>query len=253
MYKSEKFRGVSEYKRNGVVTKVIIPQGLEGLAKHDFDIDAETKSVIFNDAKKEEVQGGSPYIICSSFGVRSEAIINYFFINGGIVVELAVGVLYMKESDGSIVEISDDGKIKPSSIDEEDIFWVDYYDYLKHNAKIMVQHKYNLKSHLVDSYIDNLAFTMSLECIGDKEKLFRSKILNYFVDLGVNEFEFIAYKREEEYDNGFVPNQTRKEKYINDEDPYIDEDLDDEDLDDEELEDDINEDDSEDDMDNYDE
>lgn len=247
MYKSKKFRGVSEYKRNGVVNRVIIPQGLEGLAKHDFDIDAETKAVIFNDAKREEVQGGSPYIICSEFGVRSEAIINYFFINGGVVVELSVGVLYMKEEDGSIIEISDDGRVKPSCLDEEDIFWVDYYDYLKHNAKIMVQHKYNLKSHLVDSYIDNLAFTMSLEYIIAKDNLFRSRTLNYFVDLGVNEFEFIAYEREE-YDNGFVPNQPRKEKGIDDEDPYMNEDLDDE-----ELEDDIDEADSEDDMDNYDE
>lgn len=230
MYISEKFKGKKSLGRAGVLTKVTLPSGLKVTDKVDFTLNKAKHSIDFMVSDKD----GSTYAICSEFGVSKEVYISYFFIQGGVVLEVLSGSIYLRDKKGDVYSLSDKGLMSPViSKRQEDIEWVDYFDYLRHNAEIYIQHKYNLPETLISDYVNNLAFHVMLDKHSDTVKCdFMSKIVDIFLDLGLDEFEFKYHDYvQQDYTSSKLTGSTKKARELSD-------DADDVVLDDEELEDD---------------
>lgn len=189
MITSLNFKGKNEFIRKGVTGKVILPKEIEDRTTFDIEVDAENKSVNF-------VEGDSVYVIADEFGIADEADVTAFFIDGGVVMELVMGTLYLKGKNGVVYGVDEEGEIiyPDESIQ---INWVNV-DTLKVHTSITTQTKYGTPDHRTEEYVNNLAFSILFRHIlrgekGERCPLFSTKVMRYFTDLGLGIFNFTVY------------------------------------------------------------
>lgn len=236
MFKSSAFAKKEVFKRTkgSVLTELVAPNGINGATHCDFTLDEATKQIKF------EVQnnGGSPYIITEEFGVCEESQINCFFVKDGVVIELIVGKLYLKDENGNITSIDDNGVVQKVTLGSKRICWFDYHEYLRHNLRVQVAYKFNIPENrvaLIDEYINNLAFTIFIEgrAATEREGYYaRMKTVNYFYDLGLEEFNFDVLETVENndvYNPIYKSQSTVTDIQIDDEEKVTDDEEDDSD------------------------
>ena len=187
-----KFKGVTEVKRNGVVDKVIIPAELANNMTHEINVDEKEKAVIMDD-------GDSVCVLTDKFGIREETIVNAIFVNGGVILEIVVGNIYL-EDKGTVFSVNELEDIEyPQDLNK--IEWLTT-DKLLEYARIGTANKYGVKDKdLLEEYVNNLAFSFLLENVDGRKRsvsdYFRIKYEGYFTDLGIGLFTFASFMDDE--------------------------------------------------------
>ena len=92
MITSKKFKGISEFGRKGVATKVVVEP--EQMKKDLVDIVKDKKNMAI-----KVVAGKDCWLFTDKFGFSDKAVINLLFCNDCMLINVVNGVIYMQEED----------------------------------------------------------------------------------------------------------------------------------------------------------
>lgn len=177
--------------RNGVLKNIKIPMALRNKTCLDFDL------------TKDEIvitKGDHTYFYTDELGISNETIVVIFFAKQGMVGYIDYGSIYMKDDDGSVFEFNKDGTSSKVEGNTKHITFLTRSK-LHDQLKTLVMFRYNLPSNINPAtYLDNLAVVLNLSwdevTIEDlKSHVLTFKVLDYYTDLGMGEFEFKMYPR----------------------------------------------------------
>jgi hypothetical protein len=195
MLMSPKFKSIAavngavEFNRAGVASKVVLPEEHIKRISYDVNVDAENNCVVFSG-------GESVYIMTDRFAVLGgkdeEVDTNIFFVEGGIVIELLVGRIFLEGENGqvySVNEVGDIGYPTPAAR----LNWVEAAT-IYSTAVTVTKYKYNTSDVLAPKYVDNLSYNAQFHYVNTNSGyIFKTKFAEYYGDLGLEKFQFINY------------------------------------------------------------
>lgn len=199
MFTSKSFKGKTELTRKGVLGKVEIPENLLNAVALDFEIDRENKVIKFTEG--EEV-----FVLTDKFGVGEKSDYTVFLVDGGFIINVLYGKVYLKDEDNDVVYAVDDyGDVSYPRIDKA-IKWIDTDSFIDYAEK-MTQSYYALPDRKTTlNYIDNLGFGITTEYLcaskAKGEPCFCIRFKDYYSDLGNGEFVFVKYADSEFNEEG---------------------------------------------------
>lgn len=194
MFTSKKFKGVTNITRKGAVNKVVIPDGLLNSIGMDFEINGDTINFI---------DGNEVFVMTEKFGVSEETSITLFLIDGGFIVNVIYGKIYLEDTDNGVVYSVDENGDVEYAKSNQIIHWVSVKDFMGY-AERMVKSYYNTPNYKKTvEYINNLGFGIDMRLLkGDGSPCFSMKFVTYYHDLGGDNFIFIKYDDEEKESQG---------------------------------------------------
>jgi hypothetical protein len=194
--------GVIEFNRAGIASKVVLPEEHIKRISYDVNVDAENNCVVFSG-------GDSVYIMTDRFAVLGgkdeEVDSNIFFIEGGIVIELLVGRIFLEGENGqvySVNEVGDIGYPTPAAR----LNWIDVTDVYS-NAVTVTKYKYSTTAEAAPKYVDNLSLNAQFHYVNTNSGyILKTKFSEFYGDLGLEKFQFINYAEAgtTEVDDGHV-------------------------------------------------
>ena len=199
MFTSKKFKGMTEITRKGVLGKVNIPEELLSAVTLDFEIDSANKCINFT--RGEEI-----FVLTDKFGVAEKSDYTLFLVDGGFIINIQYGKVYLQDEDnGMVYSVDDYGDVEYPRADKK-INWLTVKDFLSF-AEGMVKYYYTLPDNkTLRNYINNLGFGITTEYMNaTKAKgspCFRIRFKDYYTDLGNDEFVFVKYADSEFDENG---------------------------------------------------
>lgn len=201
MFMTENFKSVKPedgfytYARAGVLSSVKVAREEIQQFEYDAGIDSENKAITLSAAN---TGAGSVYLLADTFGCmggnKNEVDCNLFFMDGGVMIELLSGVLFLKAKNGQVYSVNEKGVIDyPSHSVVSDLKWVRSSDLLS-NAKVVVKAKYNLKlEEDISLYTWNFVINTQFEVMLAENELstLRTRFSSFYSDisLGLVSFE----------------------------------------------------------------
>jgi hypothetical protein len=185
--------GAIEFNRAGFASKLVLPEALKQRISYDVSIDAENNRVVFS-------EGETVYIVADRFGFiggkDNEVEANVFFIDNGIVLELISGRVLLQGENGevySVDELGDIGYPTPAAR----IHWSTAKDIFS-STKLVTMYQYNTSPEMAEKYTENFVYNMYFHYIhtGTNGYIFKTKVNEYFGDLGLDKIQFINYAEE---------------------------------------------------------
>lgn len=205
MLSSANFKGQTEFTRQGVLSKVVLPEALKGSMTYDADVNADGRTI-------EMGEGNSVYVVTNELGLKvgEQAGINFFFVDGGVMFELTSGFTVIKGENGNEYIVDVDGEVDYPE-DSDRIEYVSN-ESLREHAKLVIRSRYGVSDEYIDAYIDNFLFEATVSSdlpITQSGKSARTvmssnvtsiKFGDLYEDLGAGMFVFTNLKETEEVD-----------------------------------------------------
>jgi hypothetical protein len=186
--------GAIEFNRSGFATKLVLPEALQKRVCYDVSIDAENNRVVFS-------EGDTVYVIADRFGFlrgkEEEVEANIFFIDGGVVLELVTGKILLQGENGEIYSVNEVGDIDYPTASAK-IHWATAKDIFNSNC-LVTKYQYNTSDDMSKTYTNNFVYNMYFHYVNTGDKggnIFKSKVNDYFGDLGLDKIQFLNYAEE---------------------------------------------------------
>lgn len=202
MFIAKELEGKTSFPRRGVCKELRVDSALH--SRNTFDIQVHTDG-----GYAELAEGNDVSIIHKLFGFYEEVVFdviplgkcNGFQGEDYLLVQLRCGQVYLKGDNGVIYSVDADGDIEYPDSDLK-IHWMSSEDILEYLC-INTKGRYNLPTNsLARTYLNNLAYTCTAMCVPTRKSgetpMFVFKTGDYFEDLGLGTFCFIAYTQEVE-------------------------------------------------------
>lgn len=213
MITSKKFKGISEFGRKGVATKVVVEP--EQMKKDLVDIVKDKKNMAI-----KVVAGKDCWLFTDKFGFADKAVINLLFCNDCMLINVVNGVIYMQEED-VIYSVDQWGTIAYPSLGKKTLSWMSMKDVWSH-AMTMTQNFYKTPSDSVtESYVNNLTYTIVVNTIPSSKAggspCLCTQFTDFYSDFGLDVFEFKKYEAEAPV-VGLVPERATSKRLRDDDD-----------------------------------
>lgn len=219
MYTDREFKGKTDLTRKGILNKVHIPENLLDSVGMDFTLNKETGTIEF-------CAGDEIFVLTEQFGISEECEFSVILVNGGFLINIVQGKVYINDSmNSTIYSVDECGDVDYPRADTK-IHWVTVKDFLVYATR-MVKVKYGTPTDKVTAeYVSNLAFGVVAEYsrmgVVKGSPCFKIQFVTYYIDLGVDSFVFYNYN-----DNEYSEEPTEEISYndlVLDEEPesYID-------------------------------
>lgn len=217
MITSKKFKGITEFSRKGVATKVIIEP--DQMKKDLVDIVKDKKNMAI-----KVVSGKDCWLFTDKFGFADKAVINLLFCDDCMLINVVNGVIYMQEED-VIYSVDQWGTIAYPSLGRKTLSWMSVKDVWEH-AMSMTQNFYKTPTDTVTAdYVNNLTYTIEVHTIPSSKAggspCLCTRFTDFYSDFGLDVFEFKKFEVEEPV-VGLVPESTTSKRLRDDDDDIED-------------------------------
>ncbi len=186
MWIQEKFEEGQKLKRSGKLTSLTLPKGAK-LKESAYKLNIKPKSLDF-------VKGNNAYIISDEIGISDEVSFSFFFLDDCMCVCVTEGLLYVRNTDGTIYSINHKNKMVKSDSKVDKIIWKSMTE-MRDYTKYITQGRYNLvQMKDISEYENNLLYSAKSNFVPAQGNLFTIRFPEISEALG-GSFKFVVYEK----------------------------------------------------------